>query len=138
MGTGMHGGFVGTSGAKMSNAPVKTSGDVRYSKKKTVDYLLNPNHPQGGAKAKFFHDSLGYSQADSKTFHKNVVSSIIGKQPVKKEETKYGTKLTFKTTLSGKEGKNVSANVVVVIQKDKNRKTFKIVTVYPDKKEGKK
>ena len=116
MGTGMHGGFGRTGGAKTSNAPVKTSGDVRYSKKKTVDYLLNPNHPQGGAKAKFFHDTLGYSQSDSKTFHKNVVSSIIGKQP----------------------GKTVSANVVVVIQKDKSRKTFKIVTVYPDKKEGKK
>lgn len=26
-------------------------------------------------------------------------------------------------------------NVVTVIQKDKGRKTFKIVTVYPDKKE---
>ena len=47
-------------------------------------------------------------------------------------------KLTFKTTLSGKNGKAVNANVVIVIQKDKSRKTFKIVTVYPDKKEGKK
>jgi hypothetical protein len=30
------------------------------SKEKIVDYLLNPLHPQGAGKAKFFH-SLGFS-----------------------------------------------------------------------------
>lgn len=48
------------------------------------------------------------------------------------------TKLTYHTTLIGRDGKAVSAKVVVVIQKDNGRKTYKIVTVYPDKKEGKK
>ena len=38
--------------------------------------------------------------------------------------------------LIGKDGKAHSANVVVVIQKDNERVTHKIVTVYPDKKGG--
>jgi len=94
---------------------------------------LNPNHPKGGSKAKFMQDVLGYSQSDSKLFHDNVVSSIMNKQPTKTEVTQFGTKYTYHTELVGKSGKSVSASVVVVIQKDNGRKTYKIVTVYPDK-----
>lgn len=73
MGAGFHGGFGGTKGASGNSAPVNSSKDVRYSKKKTEGYLLNSDHPKGGSKAKFMKDVLGYSQSDSKLFHKNVV-----------------------------------------------------------------
>ena len=96
--------------------------------------MLNSDHPKGGSKAKFMKDVLGYSQSDSKLFHKNVVSSLVGKTPIKSEVTQFGIKHTYKTEISGKNGKSVSANVVVVIQKDNGRITYKIVTVYPDKK----
>ena len=68
-------------------------------------------------------------------FHKNVVAAIIGKTPTKSEQTQYGIKYTYNTILQGKNGKAISANIVVVIQKDNERTTYKIVTVYPDKKE---
>ena len=73
MGAGFHGGFGGTQGAKQNNSPVNSPKDVRYNKKKTEGYLLNSNHPVGGAKAKFMKDVLGYSQNDSKLFHKNII-----------------------------------------------------------------
>ena len=86
MGTGFHGGFGKTYGVKRRNSvPVNSLGDVRYSKKKTMGYLLNPNHPIGASKAKFMKEILGYSQEDAKLFHKNVVSAIIGKTPTKSE-----------------------------------------------------
>ncbi len=129
MGAGYHGGFGGTQGAR---APVKALGDVRYSKKKTEGYLLNLSHPKGGAKAKFMRDVLGYTQNDSRLFHRNVVSSLIGKTPTKTETTPFGIKQTYKVVLFGKKGNSVSANVVVVIQKDSGRTTYKLVTVYPD------
>ena len=134
MGTGFHGGFGDTHGSKQNNAPVSSPRDIRYSKKKTEGYLLNINHPKGGAKAKFMKDVLGYSQSDSKAFHKNIVASLIGKIPTKSETTPFGVKHTYNTKLTSKDGKSVSANVVVVIQKDNGRITYKIVTVYPDKK----
>lgn len=118
-----------------TNIPVSKLGDVRYNRKKTEGYLLNINHPVGGAKARFMRDVLGYTNADSKLFHKNVVSSIIGKNPIKRETTKFGTKHTYKTKLKSKSGSLITANIVVVIQKDNGRITHKIVTVYPDKKE---
>lgn len=134
MGAGFHGGFGGTQGAKQNNSPVNSPKDVRYNKKKTEGYLLNSNHPVGGAKAKFMKDVLGYSQNDSKLFHKNIVSSLIGKVPNKSETTHFGIKHTYNTTLIGKSGESVKANVVVVIQKDNGRITYKIVTIYPDRK----
>lgn len=134
MGTGFYGGFGNTHGASQSNAPVKSPKDVRYSKKKTEGYLLNINHPVGGSKAIFMKNVLGYSQSDSKLFHKNVVASLIGQSPTKSETTPFGIKHTYNTKLIGKSGESINANVVVVIQKDKNRTTYKIVSVYPDKK----
>lgn len=134
MGTGFHGGFGSTHGSTQNNVPVNSLKDVRYSKKKTEGYLLNIDHPVGGTKAKFMKDVLGYSQSDSKLFHKNIVASIIGKSPTKSETTPFGIKHTYHTKVIGKSGKSVNANVVVIIQKDKNSITYKIVTVYPDKK----
>lgn len=130
--------FVGTKGAKnysLKDAPIKKAGDLRYSKKKTETYLLNESHPVGGSKAKFMKEVLGYEKTDSKLFHKNIISAIIGKSPDKSNKTDYGLKHTYNVKLIGKNGKSVNANVVIVIQKDNGRKTYKTVTVYPDKKE---
>lgn len=131
MGAGISGTYTNTKG---SNVPVSKDSDVKYNATKTEGYLLNPNHPQGGAKAKFMKDVLGYTQSDSKLFHKNVVDSIKGKTPVKTTTTEYGTKHTYETTLVGKNGQSVKANVVVVIQKDNSHTTYRIITVYPGKK----
>jgi len=117
------------------NAPIHQPGDLRYSRKKTEGYLLNKNHPKGGSKAKFMEDVLGYSKSDSRSFHKAVTESIIGKTPVKTQQTEYGLKHTFQTSIKGKNGAYTKANVVVVIQKDNHRTTYKIITVYPDRKE---
>lgn len=134
MGTGSGQGlnFGATNGANEENAPITSQHSVRYSQRKVEDYLLNISHPVGGAKAKFMLDVLGYTQADGRLFHKNVVDSIIGRQPCKTEVTTYGIKHMYKATLVSKSGSTVSANVIVIVQKDKKRITYKIVTVYPD------
>ena len=139
MGAGYKGGFGHTNGEKRKinsiSKPISKRGDVRYSAKKTQGYLLNTNHPKGGSKAKFMRDVLGYTTSDSKMFHNKVVNSIINREPTKTVQTQYRLKHTYHTTLIGKDGKSVSANVVAVVQKDNKRVTYKIVTVYPDKKE---
>ena len=131
MGAGISGNYSNTKGS----APVTCTGNVRYSQKKTEGYLLNTEHPKGGSKAKFMKDVLGYTQSDSHMFHKNVVDAITNKTPEKTVNTPYGLRHTYHTELIGKNGNKVKANVVVVIQKDNGRTTYKIVTVYPDKKE---
>ena len=60
MGTGYHGGFGNSYGAKeQMNIPISSLGDVRYSKKKTEGYLLNINHPKGDSKSKVYERCFG-------------------------------------------------------------------------------
>lgn len=82
MGTGYSGNYTNTKG---SNTPVSKTGDVRYSHKKTVDYLLNPNHPQGGSKAKFMKDVLGYTQKDAKLFTRTLYLLFRAKLQIKQQ-----------------------------------------------------
>ncbi len=136
MGTGFGKGlnFGNTHGSNESNAPITKLSDVIYSKKKTEGYLLNPDHPIGAGKAKFMKEVLGYEQSDSHLFHTNVVKSIMGVVPSKTEQTPFGLKHTFNTKLISKSGESITANVVVIIQKDNGRTTYKLITVYPDKR----
>ena len=71
MGAGISGNYTNTKG---SSPPVSKAGDVRYSQKKTEGYLLNSSHPQGGPKAKFMKDVLGYGKNDSKIFIKMLLN----------------------------------------------------------------
>ena len=79
-------------------------------------------------------DNLQNEKKRNMTHIGDRLSSLVGKTPVKSEVTQFGTKHTYKTEITEKDGKSVRANVVVVIQKDNGRITYKIVTVYPDKK----
>jgi len=133
MGAGFHGGF--GAGTRGSTPPIISNGDLRYEHKKYDGYLLNDNHPKGSSKAKFFKDVLGYSSGDGKKLHQAFVTAIKGKIPSQTENTEYGLKHTYHVSIKGKDNKNVTANVVVIIQKDNGRVTYKIVTAYPDKKE---
>lgn len=82
MGTGYSGNYTNTKG---SNTPVSKTGDVRYSHKKTVDYLLNPNHPQGGSKAKFMKDVLGYTQRMQSFFTRTLYLLFRAKLQIKQQ-----------------------------------------------------
>lgn len=133
MGAGRSGLFHGTKGAD-GKPPISERKDLRYDKRKTEGYLLNPNHPQGSAKAKFFIEILGYSQRNGEQLHNALYNSIRGRLPVKTDKTQYGIRHTFHTAIRGINGRLYEANVVVVIQRDNKRVTYKIVTVYPNKK----
>lgn len=104
------------------------------ARKKTEEYLLNVEHPSGGSKAKFFVEVLGYSRSNSKQFHDAIYDAIKGRIPDKTENSSYGIKHTYYTKIRSASGKIFEANVVIVIQKDNGRITYKVVTVYPNKR----
>ena len=139
MGAGYHGGFGHTKGSEKHKEkvqiPINGRRDIRYSERKIKDYLLNLNHPIGGTKAKFLQDVLGYNAQDSRLFYNNIVNAIVKRVPNETIKTEYGIKHVYNTKLVGKYSKSISVNIVVIVQKDKGRVTYKIVTVYPDHKE---
>ena len=108
---------------------------VRYSKKKIEGYLLNVNHPTGKSKAKFLMQTLGYSKEDSHKLFANIKKAIDNKKPIVTEKTNFGYKKKFNVKLEGINGKVQEANVTIIIQKDNNRISYKVVSVVPRKKD---
>ncbi len=97
--------------------------------------MLNSEHPIGGAKAKFFKETLGYSDGDSEKLHKAICEAVNNKIPNKVEITLYGIKSKFEVKLNGSNEKYGSANVVVVIQSDYGKSEWRIITIIPGEKD---
>ena len=131
----------GGGGASSSNSSSGAKGfdsklfSYEESEPKYDGYLLDANHPIGGSKAKFLKETLGYGKGDGKALHSAISDAIDGKVPNSVEETKYGTKYKFDTTIKGKDGAYHHANVTVVVQNDHGKTTWRLITVTPGKKD---
>ena len=107
------------------------------SQAKIENYLLNLENEKGKSKAKFFIEILGYSKNNPKEFFDNISNALDGKKPTRIENTNYGEVREFHEKIKGLNGKYGYANIVVVVQKDNGKVTYRIITAYPDKKEKK-
>ena len=107
----------------------------RESEPKYDGYLLKLDHVDGGSKAKFLHDVLGYSQGDGVKLHQAISNAIDGKTPDVVKNTSFGIKYNFNTKIEGKDGKYHSANVTVVVQNDNGKTTWRLITLTPGKKD---
>ncbi|MDY4787827.1 MAG: hypothetical protein SO253_00750 [Bacilli bacterium] len=113
----------------------KNNLDYSLSKTKIENYILDINHPKGGSKAKFFVETLGYSKNNPKQFYDNLSDAIDNKVPKKVIKTVYGIVCEFHEKIKGINGKYVYANIIASVQKDNDKCKYRIITVYPDKKE---
>ena len=97
------------------------------------DYLLNLDSVKGKSKAKFLKDVLGYGKGDGKQLHNALINAISGKEPSKVTKTDYGIKYEYDVKIGGKNG--TTAKVIVVYQRDNGKDSYRIITLYPGKKE---
>ena len=109
--------------------------DYKESLPKYDGYLLNLDHSDGGSKAKFLKEVLGYEKGDGELLHSAISDAINNKYPDEIENTKFGTKYTFRIKIKGKNGRYEFANVIVVVQNDKGKTTWRIITLYPGEKD---
>lgn len=109
--------------------------DYKESEPKYDGYLLKLNHVDGGSKAKFLKDVLGYEKGDGKKLHDAIGQAIDGKIPNKVKNTEFGTKYNFDVRLKGKDGNFHSTNVTVVVQNDNGKTTWRLITLTPGKKD---
>lgn len=117
------------------DAPAITSSNLPYNQPKMEDYLLNPDHPQGGSKAKFLEEVLGYSNGDSQALHDNIAAALSGKEPSKTTTTEHGVKYEYEIKLRSRDDASTTANVTVVVQRDNGSDDFRIITLVPRKKD---
>lgn len=108
--------------------------DYKESEPKYDGYLLKLDHIDGGSKAKFLKDVLGYKKGDGPKLHDAIGRAIDGKIPNIVKNTEFGIKYNFNVKLEGKSGKFHSANVTVVVQNDNGKTTWRLITLTPGKK----
>ena len=123
------------SGSPYRDGPGHEPDKVIYSLDKMENYLLNLNNIDGKSKAKFLKDVLGYASGDGEMLHNELLKSIKGQDASNVTVTEYGVKYEYDVKLGGKNGN--SAKVIVVYQNDNGTETYRIITLYPGKKETK-
>jgi hypothetical protein len=109
--------------------------NLKYDNNKMESYLLNLNHKNGGSKAKFLSKTLGYNKGDGLILHNNIKNALIGKVPTKITKTPNGLKQEYDVKLMAKNGTIKTAKVVVIVQKDNGKSIYRVITLYPGKKE---
>lgn len=77
---------------------------------------------------------MGYNEGDSMKLHNAISETINGKTPDKVTKTQHGIKCNFYTKIKGNNRKYHHANIIVIIQKDNGKATWRLITLTPGKK----
>lgn len=94
---------------------------------KITDYLLNPTHPIGGAKAQFFL-AFGFSQSDWIALKKSLLDHPRNNPVATHVSTSQGEKYTVSCSRVTPDGRNPCVVSVWIIEPDSNPR---LVTAYP-------
>lgn len=103
---------------------------VQIMDAKIIDYLLNPEHPDGGSKARFF---LSHNCSIS-NFNKlkNIISAHLTQSTkIRTENSQYGIKLIAEGDIILPD--SFKTNMISVWMLNEDRKIIKFVTCYPIK-----
>jgi hypothetical protein len=105
--------------------------EVEVQARKLTDYLLNPAHPVGKSKARFFEKELGITQEDSAFLHAQLVDGLANFTFEQVRLDNYGIRFTANLPVKGRNGASVSIETGWIIRPG-NRAS--LVTAYPGKK----
>jgi hypothetical protein len=101
---------------------------LRIEESKIVDYLLNPNHPIGRAKARFF-GSKGFSVQDIEIFRVALRSHARTNKVSTKSNSSFGTKFVIDCFMEMPSGNSYCIRSVWIDHHDGQRP--KLVTAHP-------
>ena len=104
------------------------AGKARVERKKIVEYLLSPSHPDGSAKARFFV-RFGFSAARWKIFAKALRQHGRAYDVSASIPSRYGTRYSVDGSLETPNGRNPNVRTVWVLTK--RSKSPRLVTAYP-------
>ncbi len=114
---------------------VKVGGaDLPATTKESVDnklwtYLLDPKHPQGGPKAKWFKEALGFTKENMGDLSKQIV--FDASKAVKTQETPFGVKYNQTIPIKGANGRTIDVLFGWIKNEDD---VIRLTTAIPAKK----
>ena len=92
-------------------------------------YLLEPNHPVGGSKAKWFEEALGFIKDNSNLLAEQMVFDFD--KATKTITNEYGTKFSQVISIQGVNGKIIDVEFIWIKNNDG---VIRFVTSIPTKK----
>lgn len=116
------------SGAGLPGAQLSNVHNAYVADAKVRDYLLDPNHPRNGGKARFFQ-RFGFAQQ-----HWTALQNALRIHPQVNPVTKvppnpYGTRYTVRCSLLSSDGRNPCITTIWVMDSLSN--TPELVTAHP-------
>jgi hypothetical protein len=112
------------------NASSEKTNLTRLSvKDKLLRYLLNPEHPEGGTKAKWFEEALGFTKDNMDDLARQLV--FDPKKAVQTEVTEYGIKYNQVIPIKGANGKIIDVPTAWIKNKDG---VIRLITAIPVKR----
>jgi hypothetical protein len=112
------------------NGPVHLTGDTKASvDHKLQNYLLNPDHPVGGSKAKWYRQALGFTRENSANLARQLVFDPATAIPT--INTSHGQKYSQTIPIKGENGRTIEVKVIWIRNLDG---VIRIVTAPPPKK----
>ena len=96
---------------------------------KLARYLLNPNHPVGGSKAKWFKEALGFTKSNADDLAKQIV--FDPSKAFKTAVTEHGTKFNQLISIKGANGRSIDVTFAWIKNNDG---VTRLVTSIPTKK----
>ncbi len=97
-------------------------------RKKIVDYLLNPAHPDNGGKAQFF-DRLGFRRKEWKILAEALRTLAAKTEVARRMKSSHGQKYVIIGSIQSPVGKSPLVQTVWIV--DRGGDTARLVTAYP-------
>ena len=108
--------------------PIPDARRAIVAPEKVRDYLLNPEHPDGGSKAVWFH-SLGYTRDQWELLAHDLIGVARDCDEFDTERTKFGVKYKARGSVGRPNQRPGSVLTVWVVEDDDPPR---LVTAYPD------
>ena len=101
------------------------------SRNKLIDYILNPDHYEGGSKARFLKE-IGYDQSNWQLLAKDLREQHLLFKAIPGKSSPYGEKFEITGELVGPTGIKRRIRSIWIIRKGENFARF--ITLIPEKK----
>jgi hypothetical protein len=108
--------------------PIPSATEATVATAKVRDYLLNPEHPDGGSKAAWFQ-SLGYARDRWHELASDLLALAAACEKFTTVRTPFGVKYVMKGQLGRKFHRSASVLVVWIVEADCPPR---LITAYPD------
>jgi hypothetical protein len=108
--------------------PIPKANEATAVTEKVRDYLLNPEHPDGGSKAAWFQ-SLGYARDRWEELASDLLALAATCDQFATVRTPYGVKYVVKGRIGRKSDRTAGALAVWIVEAGRPPR---LVTAYPD------